>query len=390
MSVDEPFSLRQIDRISDISRSRWDALNTDNNPFLCWHFLNNLETLVDLEAHGWIPCHTIAYQGEIPVAAIPLYLKTNSHGEFVFDYMIADAYYHAGRGYYPKLVSAIPFTPVIGPRLLHVSGLDHPGKVFSRMLAFLQKRCAEQDISSLHFLFCSEATTSNLTTNGLLPRFTWQYHWHNHDYESFDDFLGQLTAKRRKQIRKERRSVEQQDLIVEILEGESITPEHWAIFHDFYCSTFERKWGEPRFTRPFFESLVRDMPENITLFLASKENQYVAGSFTMQSSDTLYGRHWGCNGWYPNLHFELCYYRTIDYCIGKQLRCLDAGVQGEHKLFRGFLPVRTTSMHWFRDPQFMHAVGDFFTREGHHVNEQIAALTRHNAYNANMEPEAGT
>ncbi len=386
MPLETALTFCQFDRISHLTPGQWNTLSATDNPFLGWHFLNNLETHVDLEAHGWIPCHSVAFRNGIPVAAIPLYIKTNSHGEFVFDYMIADACYRTGLDYYPKLVSAIPFTPVTGPRLLHAPDLDDAENISRQLLQYVREWCTEQAMSSLHLLFCDETTLNAPATDFLLSRFTWQYHWTNRGYDSFDDFLQHLTARRRKQIRRERRSVAEQNIAVEILEGEDISAAHWGVFYDFYCSTFERKWGEPRFTLPFFEALTRDMPEAITLFLARHKGRYVAGSFTMKSARILYGRHWGCNGWFPNLHFELCYYQTIDYCIRKRLCCLDAGVQGEHKLLRGFLPVRATSMHWFSHPEFMRVVEDFFNRESSHVNAQIAALTRHNAYNSRMEP----
>lgn len=385
MSVDAALTFGQFDRISHLKPAQWDALAATDNPFLGWRFLNNLETHVDLESHGWMPCHTVALRNGTPVAAIPLYSKTNSHGEFVFDYMIADAYYQAGHHYYPKLVSAIPFTPVMGPRILHAPDLENAGIISRQLVQYLCDHCTQEEISSLHMLFCNEATANILATQPFLSRSTWQYHWTNRGYDDFDGFLQQLTARRRKQIRRERQSIERQNIDVEILEGSEISEEQWAVFYDFYCSTFERKWGEPRFTLPFFQALSHDIPHAITLFLARHEGRYVAGSFTMKSAEILYGRHWGCNGWFPNLHFELCYYQTIDYCIQNRLRCLDAGVQGEHKLLRGFLPVRATSMHWFRHPEFMRAVDDFFSRESGHVNAQITALTRHTAYNSRME-----
>jgi len=385
LTIQDSLTIRQLDGISSLTEIQWERLERFNNPFLSWRFLNDLEKYVELEQHGWTPCHTVAFMHADPVAAIPLYLKTNSHGEFVFDWMIADAYQHSGLAYFPKYVSAIPFTPVIGHRILFAADINNKSDIAGRLLQMLFNRCHEQNLSSLNFLFCSEDDQKKLFDKGFIPRHTWQYHWYNRGYGNFDDFLTHLTAKRRKQIRRERKSVQQQEIDITILEGDEIKADHWAVFYDFYCSTFERKWGEPRFTRDFFQALTDDMPESITLFLASKHKRYIAGSFTMKSADTMYGRHWGCNSWHNNLHFELCYYQTIDYCIRHRMKCLDAGVQGEHKLLRGFMPVRTTSMHWFQRPDFMQAIGNYFKQETTHVDAQISALARHCAYNSTIE-----
>ncbi len=383
----DALSIRQLDSIAAVTELQWESLERRDNPFLSWRFLNNLENNVNLEKHGWRPCHLTACDGAILLAAIPLYAKENSHGEFVFDWMIADAYHHAGLPYYPKFVSAIPFTPVIGDRLLYSRDLSRRDAVADAMLAALMDRCAAAQSSCLNFLFCSTADQAALARNGFVQRHTWQYHWRNQAYADFDDFLSRLTSRRRKQIRRERKSIAEQNIDITILEGDQISADHWRVFYDFYCSTFERKWGEPRFTLEFFQALSRDMPQAVTLFLATRYKRYVAGSFTMKSATAMYGRHWGCNAWHANLHFELCYYQTIEYCIRERLDTLDAGVQGEHKLLRGFMPVRTTSMHWYQRPEFMQAIERYYDQETRQVNTQIAALARHNAYNSTINNE---
>ncbi|MDX1519769.1 MAG: peptidogalycan biosysnthesis protein, partial [Gammaproteobacteria bacterium] len=248
MPASTDLTVRQLDRISSVAESQWQRLETRGNPFLSWKFLNNLESHVDLEHHGWTACHTVAFQGPDLVAAIPLYSKTNSHGEFVFDWMIADAYYHAGLAYYPKFVSAIPFTPVIGKRILYSKDLSDQNAATQQLLQTLYDRCNQEQSSCLNFLFCDEYSVQKLIEHGFVPRHTWQYHWHNQDYRDFDQFLGQLTSRRRKQIHRERKSIQEQDLAIHVLEGDEISPEYWSVFYEFYCSTFERKWGEPRFT----------------------------------------------------------------------------------------------------------------------------------------------
>lgn len=384
--MSDKLTIRQIDHLAAIESHEWQSLHTHDNPFLSWHFLDNLERHVDLESHGWKPAHLLAYQGETLLAAIPLYEKLNSHGEFVFDWMIADAYHQSGLSYYPKYLSAIPFTPVVGARILFHKDLttDHDS-IISALLEYILERCAERQISSVNFLFSSEPSQSLLLQHSFLPRHTWQYHWKNNSYKDFEDFLSRLTSKRRKQIRRERKSIQQQEIQIDILQGNEIDTHEWSIFYDFYCSTFERKWGEPRFTLDFFISLAESMPDSTVLFMASKSKQRIAGAFTMRSKDTLYGRHWGCRGLHRNLHFELCYYQTINYCIEHHLSCLDAGVQGEHKLMRGFMPVRTTSLHWFQRPEYHTAIKRYFQQETAQINTQLSTLAHHNAYNSNID-----
>ncbi len=378
----DTLTFRQVETIADINEADWQRLQTHGNPFLDWRFLAELEHCVDLDYHGWLPAHVVAYNEQKLVAAIPLYSKLNSHGEFVFDWMIADAYHQAAIPYYPKYVSAIPFTPVIGSRILFADEVNDTAGVAGSLVDYVCKCSTEQQLSSINFLFVDNSTIRPLNQQQFIPRHTWQYHWHNDQFADFDAFLATLSSKRRKQIKRERRSIVDQNIRIDVLHGDEIQEHHWDTFYRFYCSTFARKWGEPRFTRKFFLRLTEAMPSAIVLFLASVDGTEVAGSFTLKSDKTLYGRHWGCDRWLNNLHFEMCYYQTIDYCIQHGLTTLDAGVQGEHKLLRGFVPVRATSMHYFHRPEFHDAINKYFRQESQQVDHQLSVLRQHNAYNS--------
>lgn len=379
--TDSDLRIECVQQLDSIPAADWDALQRHGNPFLSHDFLAGLERHDCLALHGWSPQHLILRQGERLLAALPLYQRDNSFGEFVFDWSWADAHERSIGPYYPKLVSAVPFTPVSGPRLLlHPQAPAGSGKQLVEQAVTLAEREA---LSSLHILFPDQpADTAEdvFTAAGLMLRRSCQYHWYNPGYKDFDDFLAALTSKRRKEIRRERRSLDNSGLVIEILRGTEITPEHWAVFYDFYCSTFERKWGAPRLTRDFFSHLTTSTTSEPLLILARIGGRHVAGAFAVIGSDTLYGRHWGCNAGYRNLHFELCYYQTIEFCIRHGLRHLDAGAQGEYKISRGFVPVATRSYHWLRDRRFHRAVADFLGHEHPLIEDYIAELSRHTAY----------
>lgn len=298
----------------------------------------------------------------------------------MFDWNWAEAYQRAGGRYYPKLVSAVPFTPVAGRRLLLDAGAAEAQAIAQVLIDGARALAAQSGASSWHCLFPDDHQLPLLEADDLLLREGCQYHWYNADYASFDDFLASLTSKRRKEIRRERREIEESGLQIELLEGRAITPEHWRVFHRFYCDTFARKWGEPRLTLPFMRSLSETMPDAPLLLLARDGEDYVAGAFALRGSDTVYGRHWGCSRFVRHLHFELCYYRFIDYCIAQGLRHFDAGAQGEHKVPRGFVPIKTWSVHWLRDTAFRRAVADFLRRETVAVDRYVEDVAAHTAY----------
>ncbi|MCZ6894606.1 MAG: GNAT family N-acetyltransferase [Gammaproteobacteria bacterium] len=371
-----------LDSLADIDPKVWDAM-AGGDPFLKHGFLHGLEVTGCLAPQGWYPQHLAVYDDEVLRGVLPLYVRDNSYGEFVFDWSWADAFERAGGNYYPKLVTAIPFSPVTGRRLLIDPNAEDRAQIAELMVGAGVRACDDNGMSSWHCLFPEPDELASFEKAGLLTRLGCQYHWFNHDYADFDDFLAALTSKKRKQIKRERRKVCEQDLEIEVLVGDDISADHWSIFHRFYCSTFYRKWGEPRLTELFFQTLNERLPGAPMLLLASADGEYFAGAFALVGEDTLYGRHWGCSASRDNLHFELCYYRTIEYCIRHGLKRLDAGAQGEHKLARGFIPVSTWSMHWIRDTGFRHAVGEFVKRERQALEQQMRALEAHVAFKQN-------
>ena len=370
----------QLNALADIPRRDWDSLDTAGNPFLRYDFLKGLEEYGCLDGHGWRPCHLALKSGRKLLAALPLYYRSNSHGEFVFDWVWADAYERAGGRYYPKLVSAIPFTPACGPRLLIRRKEKRPEVLRGLLLETLQHLLQETGMSSWHCLFSGEDDQNSMSERGLLLRKTLQFHWRNQNFASFDDFLAGLNAKRRKQIKRERRLVAQQQVRIERLTGGEISEEQWEVFHRFYCSTFHRRWGSPRLTLDFFKSLSDSMPEQTLLILARQGQEYVAGAFAMRDERALYGRHWGCLRRVHQLHFEVCYYQTIEHCITHGLDKLDGGVQGEHKVQRGFEPVATISGHLIRHPGFRRGIREFLQMESKQMDRYIAALKEHSPY----------
>jgi predicted N-acyltransferase len=376
----DSLTVKQFDSLAGVDPAAWNSLTDHSNPFVRHEYLYGLEQHDCLDAHGWLPCHIGVFAGEKLVGAMPLYARSNSYGEFVFDWAWADAYERAGGRYYPKLVTAIPFAPVIGPRLLAGPGNPRAGTIRDRLLDKVLELIAATGVSSFHSLFTDVADHAAFTRKGLMQRLTCQFHWRNRGYRDFQDFLDSLTSKRRKEIRRERRQVLDSRIDIEVLRGDEINEEQWQAFYRFYCSTFHRRWGNPRLTLDFFRSLSHALPEHTLLVLASQGRKYVAGAISMVGSDTVYGRHWGCSEHYPFLHFELCYYQTIEFCIEHGLKNVDAGVQGEHKLSRGFEPVAASSFHWIRHTGFREAVQDYLQREEREMTAYLAGLSDHLPY----------
>jgi hypothetical protein len=377
-----------VESIREIPAGDWNRLAGDDNPFVRHEFLAALEGQGCLgDRFGWWPRHFLVHDGGRLVAAAPAYLKDNNYGEFVFDHAWSEAYTRAGLPYYPKLVVAVPYTPVTGPRLLAdpAAGPLAAETLVSEAIALTER----WELSSLHWLFCDPATTAALETRGLSVRTGSQFHWPNPGYRDFQDFLDALTSRRRKEIRRERREVERQRIEVRVLSGREAGPAEWDAIHAFYESTFERKWGVPTLTRGFFEEVGAAQPDAVALVLARKEGRYVAGAFNLLGRRRLYGRNWGTNGFYPGLHFEVCYYRLIELCIERGLEVFEAGAQGEHKVARGFLPRSTRSAHWVRHPGFRSAVVDFVRRERRAVEAYMADVLEHSPYRqADAEPHA--
>ena len=371
-------TIRQTGGMEQVDKAEWDQLDCGGNPFLRYDFLYGLERFKCLDGHGWQPCHLLLTAADQRLlGAMPLYLKDNSHGEFVFDWAWADAYQRAGGNYYPKLVSAIPFTPVRGPRILVNRSAGREQDIKNTIIRTVADLAQRSGLSSFHCLFTAEEDLELLEKNDLLLRRTCQFHWHNRAYEDFDHFLQGMTSKRRKQVRRERRTVRDEGIEIMRLAGADITEEHWEVFYAFYCNTFYQRWGSPRLTLDFFHHLSAAMPDNTLLILARQGKDYVAGAFAMLSDTTLYGRHWGCDRYLANLHFELCYYQTIEHCLAHRLASVDAGVQGEHKLNRGFEPHLALSGHWIHHTGFRNAVDKFLEQEHAQMNAYVSALKTH-------------
>lgn len=371
--------------LADVSAQDWNALAGDRNPFLRHEFLAALERhhCVGAQA-GWLPRHIVVSEGTHLLGVAPMYLKHNSYGEFVFDWAWAEAYRHSGLRYYPKLVVAVPYTPATGPRLL-LAKTERQNEVADHLIRGALDYARETRVSSLHWLFTTEEDTRRLERHGLLRRAGCQFHWENPGYRDFNDFLSDFSAEKRKKVKRERRRVQEAGIEIEVLRGGQITDRQWDIFHHFYSSTFWKKGGIASLTLDFFKDLGQRMPENVLLVLASYKGRYVAGAFNLAGKDTLYGRHWGCMEEFHSLHFEVCYYRAIDFCIAQGLRRFEAGAQGEHKISRGFLPAPTWSAHWLSHPALNRAVEHFLAQEAASMEYYMDELDEHSPFKNRSE-----
>jgi len=365
-----------ISSIDDIPATDWNRLLTEDNPFLNHSFLAALEHHGAVgNENGWLAHHLIAFEGDELCGALPLYIKSHSYGEFVFDWAWANAYQRAGLNYYPKLVSAVPYTPVTGARLL-----TH-NKDIARLLAQTAQEYADKNkYSSLHVLFSHNNDNQLLNSNGLLTRYGYQFHWHNRSYSCFEDFLSGLTTKHRKNIRRERKRVREQAVTIHCLPGNQVSPEQWQFFHQCYQSTFDKKSNYAALTLGFFQEIGTNLGSQVLLILAEQNGKPIASALFLRSHDTLYGRYWGTLRTIDCLHFELCYYQAIEYCINHGLQYCEAGAQGEHKISRGFAPVTTYSSHWIGHPQFRSAIEQFVHHEKIGVEEYIAVMQTHLPY----------
>jgi uncharacterized protein len=353
--------------VSGLNATAWDRL-ARRDPFLSHGFLSALEDSNSVgPGTGWTPAPILVEEEERLIAAAPAYLKTHSQGEYVFDHAWADAWERAGGQYYPKLQVAVPFTPVPGPRLL--------GKRPQQLLAAIEAVTVQNDISSAHITFADEHGIAEAERRGWLIRHGLQYHWFNRGYSSFDDFLGALRHSKRKSIRKERRDA-CEGIEIRALCGSEIAPADWDAMWAFYQDTGSRKWGRPYLTRAFFDLVGERMGDKVVLFLAYRGSRRIAGALNFIGADTLYGRYWGCIEEVPFLHFELCYYRAVEWAIEHGLKAVQAGAQGEHKVARGYEPVLTKSAHFIPNRSFRDAVAQFLGAEREGVTAEIEWLRR--------------
>ncbi|MFD0987134.1 GNAT family N-acetyltransferase [Methyloligella solikamskensis] len=391
----ENIVVRAIAGVAEIDPETWDACAEGTspgaagitssarrrNPFLAHAFLHALEESGSACAEtGWLPRHLVleSPDGEIE-GVMPCYLKAHSMGEYVFDHGWADAYERAGGAYYPKLQASVPFTPVTGPRLLVPEGPDRTER--QSLLLRAAAGFAEQlDVSSVHITFLTKDEWELAGEIGFLQRTDQQFHWRNEGYESFDDFLGALSSRKRKAIRKERRQAVENGIEIEWVTGADLTEAHWDAFYEFYQDTGARKWGRPYLNRSFFSMIGETMADDLLLVLANRDGRYVAGALNVIGADALFGRYWGCTEHHPYLHFEICYYQAIDFAIAQGLKTVEAGAQGEHKLARGYLPTETYSVHYCRDAGLAQAIAGFLKREREAIAHEIAFLSEESPY----------
>lgn len=374
--------IQVLGSLSQIAPADWDACacpevaggERPNDPFTTHRFLLALEDSGSVGPRtGWQPQYLAAYKDDLLIACTPMYAKSHSQGEYIFDHNWAHAYEQAGRDYYPKLQIAVPHTPATGRRFLVRPGYEEMGQ--SALVQGAVQLASNNDVSSLHITFCTEHEADIGTQMGLMARATQQFHWLNQDYADFDGFLASLSSRKRKNIRKERAKANGFGGTIHVLTGDQIQPEHWDAFWVFYQDTGARKWGTPYLTRQFFTLAQETLRDDIVLVLAERNGRWVAGALNFIGRETLYGRYWGCTEHHPCLHFELCYYRAIDIAIEHGLARVEAGAQGEHKLARGYLPTQTHSLHWVGDPGFANAIEQYLEAERAVVEEEIEILT---------------
>ena len=364
---DELGTVRVLDSLASVEPSQWNALAGDH-PFLRHEFFQTLhQTGCASERTGWLPQFVTLWRDGRLAAAMPLYLKGHSYGEYVFDWAWAEAYHRHGLVYYPKLLSAVPFSPVQGPRLLAVNDQER------RQLLRAALALAD-DVSSLHVLFPPPAEAELMEEAGMLLRRGVQFHWSNPGYRSFDEFLAVLSHDKRKKIRQERRRVRDTRVQFRWLTGEDIGSNDWQFFSRCYKSTYRAHHSTPYLNRAFFERLGELMPQNVMLVVAELDGRPIASALNVYSDKSLYGRYWGALEYIPALHFEVCYYQTIEFCIERGIQVFEGGAQGEHKLSRGFLPVQTNSAHWLKHDQFSRAVEQFLARETSGVERYLDEL----------------
>ncbi len=379
--------VERIPSLTSIDPPAWNAL-TDGNPFLRHEFLVALERsgAVGPET-AWEPTHLVAYDEHGLAGALPLYLKYDSRGEFVFDWGWADAYQRGGRSYYPKLVCSVPFTPATGQRLL-LRPDARRDDVATHLIQAARAAAEELDASSVHILFPSDTQCELFDRKPFLARKGCQFHWHNDGYVDFDDFLGRFSSAKRKKARRERRRIDEAGISFEHLRGDALSPEDWDAVFEFYARTFLRRGRPPYLGRSFFDEVAQTMPENLLVILGRYRGQPVASAICFRGGDSLYGRYWGSVADFHSLHFETCYYQGIEYCIREGLARFEPGTQGEHKISRGFTPQATWSYHWLRDSRFHAAVADFLGREAEHIDAYMDELDEHLPYRAEELPPA--
>jgi predicted N-acyltransferase len=373
--------IRVVDGLSGIAAGDWDAL-AGGNPFASHAYLSALiDTGCASARTGWQPQFLILERAGRFAGALPLFVKSHSRGEYVFDWAWADAYFRHGLEYYPKLLAAIPFTPVCGPRILAATAGDRAALIAAALDAARQ-------FSSLHVLFPLPEEAEAMQDSGMLMRRTVQFHWRNPGYADFEEFLAHMSHHRRKNIRQERRRVRDADVRFRCLRGTDISVQDWDFFHRCYAITYAQHRSRPYLNREFFRRVGDTLSDHTILFLAERNGNPVAASFCVATADSLYGRYWGAIEHIPLLHFEACYYQPIEFAIANRLSVFEGGAQGEHKLFRGLLPVETVSAHWLAHPQFARAIEDYLERETEGIARYVNELNEHSPFKDGAGPAA--
>ena len=362
--------IKFLDSIERIVKEKWVRAINNQYPFLKYEFLRALEiTKCVSPEEGWTPLHLVVSQMDTILAVMPLYIKTDSQGEFVFDWSWADAYYRNGLDYYPKLVCSIPFTPASGPRVV-ITDSTRTEEIIKVVSSALKQLSEENNFSSVHILLAEKEEINLYSNQDFSLRTSYSFHWFNKEYKSFRNFLEDMTSRQRKNIKKEREKIRSQGIIMSKIKGSAITDEMLEIFYKFYQVTYLKRGMRGYLNLDFFKKIVNEMPESILMVLAQNSSrEYVAGALNFYDEEKLYGRYWGCLEEYDSLHFETCYYQGIEFCIEEKLDSFDPGVQGEHKIKRGFCPIETFSAHWIKDIRFKEAIDDFLSRERAHILE---------------------
>ena len=389
MTGSEQLHLEILDHLSDITAADWNALlSPDSGPFLKYEFLSALEKTGCVGGNtGWQAAHLVLKKANQLVGAMPLYLKQHSYGEFVFDWSWAQAYEQQGLNYYPKILGAIPFTPVQGSRILYLAGLNKT-EIQNALIKGLKSLLIENELSSAHVLFPTTGEVEQLKGHGFLLRDSVQFHWHNQGFQNFEQFLAILTMKRRKNIRREREQVAREAILFKHVPGKASTDEDWEFFFDCYQNTYLEHQSSPYLSVAFFKLWAKQMPENLHLILAQRDGVSIAASLIVvdRESSKAYGRYWGALVRVPCLHFETAYYQAIEYCIKEGIQTFEGGAQGEHKMARGFLPTTIQSAHYIKDPRFSKAIEHFLQREHQGIGAYVDELAEHSPLKSTKVP----
>lgn len=372
-----PMKAIQLDSLTQIDRDQWNHLAGPNYPFLRHEFISALERSHSVcPETGWQARHLLIYEQNEPVALMPLYLKFHSRGEYVFDYQWAEAYRNHNLAYYPKCLTAIPFTPCQGTRIAVKAGVD-PKRIVSFVTSYMKETLSDNNISSWHCLFPDSSTAEQLKSQGLSLRKGIQFQWLNKGYRDFNDYLDSFTAGKRKQVKRERRRIAEQNIQFRQIFGKEISEQDWEAFYRFYQMTYFKRGMLPYLNIGFFLEIAETMPQNLLLIVAIKDRKYIGAALSFIGSDTFYGRYWGCDEEYHSLHFEACYYQGLDYCLENRLKRFDSGAQGEHKIARGFEPIDTYSAHWIKDKRFAVAIDDFLEWETAEIQKYRLLAEKH-------------